>query len=112
MASGIPSASRLQVKVRDMSQCVRCGTPTHVGQWHHRRSRSVRDEITHSPCNGIYLCATCHAWVHAHPFEARANGWIVSRYADPREQPVFHSQFGMVLLDEAGGYERYVEEAG
>jgi hypothetical protein len=89
--------------MRDQSRCVRCGMMT-PGHWHHRRSRSIRDDITHSPCNGINLCGTCHDWVHAHPFEARAQGWIVSRYKDPRQEPINHFLFGWVLLTEDGGW--------
>jgi hypothetical protein len=60
----------------------------------------VRDHHQHHPCNGILLCSTCHRWVHAHPFEARAQGWIVSRHvADPGTEPVFAEQHGWVLLD-------------
>lgn len=38
------------------------------------------DEHTHCPCNGVWLCVTCHQWVHAHPNAARTQGWIVSRW--------------------------------
>lgn len=90
------------MRVRDYERCVRCYTPTKNGQWHHRRSRSVVGECQHETCNGIYLCHECHAWVHAHPFEARARGWIVSRAANPCEMPVYTEQFGWVLLDHEG----------
>lgn len=58
------------------------------GHWHHRRSRSVVDEHQHCPCNGVWLCSTCHSWAHAHPFEARTTGFIVSRHAQPSEHEV------------------------
>ena len=62
----------------------------------------MRDDHTHCPCNGINLCGSgttgCHGWVHSHPFEARAMGWIVSRYAVPHETPVYAAQHGWVLL--------------
>lgn len=61
---------------------MRCRVQVFGTAWHHRRSRSVRDDHQHCPCNGITLCATCHAWVHAHPLDARRGGWIVSR-AEP-----------------------------
>jgi 5-methylcytosine-specific restriction protein A len=80
MAGEIPTASRQQVRRRDGNRCFRCGAPTLHGEWHHRRSRSIRDEHTHHPCNGILLCGTCHRWVHAHPLLARISGWIVSRH--------------------------------
>jgi hypothetical protein len=72
-------------------------------EWHHRRSRSVVDECQHAVCNGMWLCRTCHAWVHRHPFEARRTGFIVSRYALPHDEPVKTVQHGWVTLDHDGG---------
>lgn len=111
-ATPIPERSRNLVVARDHSRCVRCGAPALPGEWHHRRSRSVRDEVTHSPMNGILLDNVCHSWVHAHPFEARSSGWIVSRYADPSTEPVTHALFGLVLLDGNGNYSLVEEAAG
>jgi hypothetical protein len=48
-------------------------------EWHHRRGRSVVDDHTHCPCNGVLLCSACHSWVHQHPTRAEAAGLIVSR---------------------------------
>jgi hypothetical protein len=92
----IPTAKRAAVKVRDNWRCVRCGGPG--AEWHHRRSRSVRDEHRHDTCNGVLLCSTCHRWVHAHPFAARNTGFIVSRHAMPFTEPVLCAMRGWVLL--------------
>lgn len=73
---------------RDQDRCVRCRMKPSVKQWHHRRGRAVDDDHQHTPCNGITLCPTCHAWVHANPFEARAKGWIVARHLIPCEEQV------------------------
>jgi 5-methylcytosine-specific restriction endonuclease McrA len=27
------------------------------------------------------VCRTCHRWIHEHPKEATASGWLVSRYS-------------------------------
>lgn len=62
---------------RDENRCVVCGVPSH--EWHHRRSRSVRDSHTHCPCNGVRLCRTCHKWVTEHPTAAQREGLVVSR---------------------------------
>lgn len=102
MATSIPANSRRLVETRDAYHCVRCGIPTMAGQWHHRRSRSVRDEHQHCPCNGIWLCATCHKWVHEHPFEARGHGWIVSRHKLPNAEPLQNMRFGWVMLTCSG----------
>lgn len=103
-ATPIPALSRVRVRARDFFRCVRCGSPTPAmaGHWHHRRSRSIRDDHTHMPCNGVWLCGTCHEWVHKNPFEARATGLIVSRYAIPCETPLYAQQHGWVLLGEDG----------
>lgn len=97
----IPPESRVLVKARDRDRCARCGA---VGaQWHHRRTRAVRDSLTHSPCNGVWLDSACHLWVHRHPEEARDSGWIVSRWGDPRTVFIQHALYGLVLLTEDGG---------
>lgn len=99
-ASRIPTAARHAVRQRDLVRCARCGSNATVGQWHHRRSRWVRDEHTHHPCNGLWLCADCHSWCHHNPTEAKASGWIVSRYvAEPGSVPVHHGVWGWVLLE-------------
>lgn len=43
-------------------------------EWHHRQSRRADD---HRPSNGLAVCRPCHNWLHAHPREAVAHGWIV-----------------------------------
>lgn len=109
----IPERSRNLVRVRDRHRCARCGSPTPVGAWHHRRSRHVRDGsgVVHSPANGVWLCNGCHATVHANPFEARSEGFIVSKWADPREVPVKHALHGVVLLTMDGKFKKHEEEA-
>jgi|KBSMisStandDraft_5_1062788.scaffolds.fasta_scaffold3482703_1 hypothetical protein len=75
--SHIPKEARLAVVNRQRGLCFRCMMPGR--EWHHRRGRSVVDEHTHCPCNGVWLCGACHAWAHAHPNRAEAAGLIVSR---------------------------------
>lgn len=80
----IPTSSRLAVKERSLGRCERCGGPG--AQWHHRRSRSVVEQHRHCPCNGIWMCPTCHAWAHRHPTLAQDEGLIVPRYVtSPRD---------------------------
>jgi hypothetical protein len=96
VSSHIPTKSREIVRTRERGLCTRCrGRGT---EWHHRRSRSVRDAHQHCPCNGVLLCKTCHDWVHANPFEARALGLIVSRYRIPSEMQVEHNLYGWAWL--------------
>lgn len=105
MVSDIPQRSRSIVKFRDQGRCARCATFTENPDWHHRRTRSVRDTLVHSPANGVSLCRTCHNWVHSNPFEARKSGFIVSRYKDPSEIPIDHVLFGRVLLKVDGTWD-------
>jgi hypothetical protein len=77
----IPTRSRDLVRGRSHGRCERCGVPAPAGQWHHRRRRRVSDEHTHCPCNGVWLCPTCHRQVHVEQqVQARLDGWIVSAY--------------------------------
>jgi hypothetical protein len=101
----IPASSRVIVRGRDQQRCVVCAM--RAMDWHHRRTRRVRDEHTHCPCNGITLCGRGnatgdHGWVHGNPFEARAQGLIISRYETrmPHEVPVYlPASGGWVLLN-------------
>lgn len=106
VSNEIPASSRQIVKARARGRCERCNG---VGaEWHHRRTRSVRDDHRHCPCNGVLLCSGCHQWVHAHPFEARQAGWIVSRHTvQPGLHPV-HTLWGVRWHDCDGDttYER------
>lgn len=98
MPNLIPTASRLLVAERDQRRCVRCGSANRP-HWHHRRTRRVRDEHTHCPCNGISLCTTCHAWVHANPRQAEKFGWLLSRYVQqPWKHPVLHVHWAWIDL--------------
>lgn len=103
MANRIPDSSRDQVKQRERWRCARCHTPCPNGEWHHRRSRLVRDRHRHCPCNGVLLCGTCHRWVHAHPVEARATGFIVSKFtSEPATVPI-QNPLGVRWQDCEGG---------
>lgn len=99
-ATPIPTLSRKRVIARAQGRCERCGGKG--AHWHHRRSRSVRDELTHSPANGVLLCTFDHAYVHANPTEARETGFIVSRYQDPRLVPITRWDGAVVYLNEDG----------
>ena len=103
MGNPIPQEARNLVELRDFKRCLRCSGKG--SEWHHRRSRRVRDEHQHCTCNGMLLCGTCHRWVHAHPFEARRFGFVVSSHESfPGNVPVL-AHFSMITLDCKGTYE-------
>jgi hypothetical protein len=67
---------------------------------HHRQKRITGGDRL---ANIVALHTACHAWVHAHPAEARESGLIVSSYAaDPSEVPVMIGGT-LWLLDDEGG---------
>lgn len=75
------------VRERDGNRCARCGSTRdlHV---HHRiaRSQGGRDY-----CQGlITLCAADHRWVHAHPHEAREDGYLLRGWENVAAVPVKH----------------------
>lgn len=105
----IPTKARIAVKIRANEKCERCGMGCQ-GDWHHRRSRSVRDDETHTVLNGVYLCRTCHSWVHANPMLARGQGFIVSRYRIPSEEPFKHWSLGWVIPTDNGLRHAYANE--
>jgi 5-methylcytosine-specific restriction protein A len=100
----IPQRSRDLVRSRERDRCARCQIPSPNGHWHHRRSRSVRDSHSHCPCNGVWLCSTCHTWAHSHPTEAREVGLILMRHQSPPGLSPFRTPTGWVLPDCEGGW--------
>lgn len=79
-------------------------------EWHHRRSRRVREAHRHCACNGLLLCRTCHSWVHANPDEAQAVGSIVSQWVDEPFMVPFRTHTGWWQLRCDGGYRQLREQ--
>ena len=95
--SAIPTAAREAVRRRQDGQCARCGAA--YTEVHHRRRRR---EGGHEVGNLVGLCTTDHRWAHAHPTQARADGYIVSAHdADPATVPI-RTFMGWVLFDNDG----------
>lgn len=86
-SNGIPLTSRAKVRERETERCARCYG--RGAQWHHRRSRRVVRPHRHCPCNGIWLCPTCHRYLHSNPVSARNLGFILEQWEDnPYELPI------------------------
>jgi hypothetical protein len=83
-AATFPPAVARRITRRDRC-CQRCGATSGLHK-HHRRGKgkggSSRRPHAHCACNGILACALCHIWVHAHPRQAEAEGFIVSQSVD------------------------------
>jgi hypothetical protein len=87
---------------RSRARCEVCGHRLLARvERHHRQRRAVGGDRL---ANLLYLHSDCHAWLHAHPVEARAGGWIVSAYGDPATTPVRLWSKALVLLDDSGGF--------
>lgn len=98
---------------RSGGACERCGcgliSPDHADR-HHRRLRSGGGK--HGITNLVLLCPTCHhRRVHAYPTIAMRDGWIVSRYREPADVPVYLARYGWVLLTPDGGVTPAAEAA-
>lgn len=86
-----------QIKERDGWKCARCGRGSDLDV-HHRLARSGGTD--ESFANLVSLCRGCHRWLHHHPVQARAEGWIVRAQDDPAAVPVKHWMWpaGPILL--------------
>jgi hypothetical protein len=84
--------ARKLVRERARGRCEVCGGNGY--QWSHRRTRSIRDEHTWCPCNGLLACSTCHMKMHMNPEWARERGLHVSSFVDePGTVPVMLRSF-------------------
>jgi phage terminase large subunit GpA-like protein len=82
-------------------RCERCGERRPL-QAHHRQllSQGGPDALS----NLAALCAECHAWAHAHPWDAQLGGWIVLSWADPATRAMFLHDGQLAVPDDEGGY--------
>ena len=98
-------AIRQLVWERSKGFCEHCSKPLDEEAWdfHHRKLRKHGGKD--SPENALALDHHCHLIkVHGHPVESRNKGWIVSSYAEPREQFVLLYDKVKVYLQEDGTY--------
>lgn len=102
-ATGPDIDTREKVRWRDKDRCRRCGVPT--WQIHHRQGRGGDDP--HRVAALVLLCGSgstgCHGYVHAHPAESYASGWMVRRLgiAQCEDVPMLTPD-GWVLLNADG----------
>lgn len=76
----IPPESRALVEQRENMRCISC--MGRGSEWHHRRSRRVREAHRHCACNGVLLCRSCHTAAHSHHESGRDRGLVVSQWVD------------------------------
>lgn len=77
------------------------------------RSQSPKTTL-HNVENLVDMCGTgttgCHGYVHAHPAESYANGWLVRSTTDPADAPI-RTYRGWMILTPDGGWRKYTKGA-
>ena len=94
--------TRELIKARSGGRCERCGG--RGAEYSHRRTRTVRDAHTACPCNALWSCRTCHAWLHKNPSAALEEGVMLSRYTEAPYAVAVVTIAGLVVLDCEGGW--------
>lgn len=111
-----PSSQTLRlVEGRERHRCIVCDRYLRAGEWpgmshHHRkrRSQTYGDPERHAASNIVTVCGMdnstgCHGWIHRHPIEARALGYLLRSYDPaPSTVPVYSCRRGWILLDADG----------
>lgn len=110
MPGAFDPIARVLIAAREGGSCFRCGIrvvaleesargyrirPLTDYSIHHRRARGMggsRDPETAHPSNGLLLCGSgttgCHGWVESHRGQARADGYLLESWQDPRTTPI------------------------
>lgn len=99
---------KAKVHARSEGLCEKCGQ-ARAAHWHHRLNHGQGG--TWDPANGLHLCPLCHERVTASDQILFDNGWRIRR-RDKRPAckiPVLHWQWGFILLDSEGGWNRRSE---
>lgn len=76
------------------------------GSWHHRKLRSQggRDNAA----NSLFVCSSCHDYIHMHPAISYENGWLVKSHSDPGAVAV-RRRGRLVRLFDDGTFEQVPE---
>lgn len=93
------ATNNLLLEARAAGACERCGHECGPVERHHRkRKREGGDSLA----NLVMVGRPCHAEIHAHPVEARRQGFIVSVSRNPAEVPVMWRRREWMQLDDDG----------
>lgn len=105
--SAIPTKAREVVWERQNRQCARCGN---LGNEIHHRMR--RREGGHAYENLVGLCSEDHRWVHKHPKQAAADGFIIPISVDDISAVPIKTFVGWLLFDAEGNTTFTTEPVG
>jgi len=76
--SRIPTDAVDAVLRRSGGRCEARATPGCSGRWEHLHHRRLRSQGGgHDAANLLAVCHFCHRWIHDHPAESYARGWLV-----------------------------------
>jgi len=110
----VSQAVRAQVLQRATYKCERCGIPLSKGFYyslHHRTPRGMggsREERLNLPSNLVAICGSgttgCHGFIESNREMAEREGWLVSRYEESAEIPIFIYGVGWRYLMDEGTY--------
>ena len=113
-ALGVSKSTRQLVLKRAGGACERCGIPFHsvvFSSLHHRTPRGMggtRNPRLNLPSNLVAICGSgttgCHGDVESYRKLAVKEGYIVSRYEEPAEQPIYLHLWGWTYLTDEGEY--------
>jgi hypothetical protein len=95
--SEIPAKNRKIVRDRQNDQCARCGMTG--AEMHHRQRRR---EAGHAVGILVWLCSTDHRWAHAHPKDAKADGYIISPHEKDATAVPIRTFGGWALFNDLG----------
>ena len=111
---GVSQAIRNEVLRRSNFRCEKCGIHLAEGFYysiHHRTPRGMggtREKRLNLPSNLVAICGSgttgCHGWIEHNRSEAEDAGWLVSRYQECAEVPLFIYGVGWRYLTDEGDY--------
>jgi len=113
-SKGVSKEVRAQVLSRAAYKCERCGIPLSQGFYyslHHRTPRGMggtKAERLNLPSNLVAICGSgttgCHGFIESNRVMADDEGWLVSRYEESAEIPLFIYGVGWRYLTDEGTY--------
>lgn len=111
---GVSKSTRLEVLTRAKYRCEKCGvslSETFYYSLHHRTPRGMggsREVRLNLPSNLVAICGSgttgCHGWIESNRSVSEDEGWLVSRYQEVAEVPLFISGVGWRYLTDEGTY--------
>jgi len=111
---GVSKETRVAVLNRAKYRCEKCGTSladSFYYSLHHRTPRGMggsREVRLNLPSNLVAICGSgttgCHGWIESNRSVSEDDGWLVSRYQEPAEVPLFISGVGWRYLTDEVTY--------